>query len=1260
MPTAAAALFLAALGSCDSDPVVEPEPSLEIVPDSVTLTHIGERFAFSVRGGGGPESGAVRWSSRDTTVFVVDGNGSATARRNGVAYVHAADKKSADQALVQVRQAAAALETFGDAQRAAPGLSLLDPVGARVLDAGGTPVSGVAVRFEAQSRSGRVDPAVAWSDSLGLAPVEWTLGSEPGRQTLTVSTEGVAGVEIVATALEPEEAVASFEVRSGGDQWAWSGRTLAEPIVVSATDEGGRPVPGAAVRFEPEAGGRADPETAGSDSAGVASTAWTLGTAPGPQTLAISTGDHANVEIIATARDPDEAVASVEAVSGDDQWAVVRQALPDSVTVHVSDETGRPIWGAAVTFEPGVGSGWADPNATTTDSLGLASAVWTLGSELGAQRVGATAGSTTVTFEATAVSDEGVCNRTPAVSTEIARQLGAANCAEVTEDLLGGLTQLNLYRKGIRELRRGDFGGLPALGVLYLHENQLTELPRGVFDGLDGLRTLYLYENQLTELPPGILDALPELRSLSLGGNRLSELAPGLLANLTQLDALNLGHNQLSELPSGIFAGLSRLRRLSLDYNQLPELPSGIFRGLSGLRELNLGRNRLTAIATAEFANLGGLERLALDYNELQELPSDLFNGLTQLKNLGLNGNRLTSLPEGIFDGLSRLEHVWLRANRLTELPPQLFADKPALIRIQLGNNELTELPPELFSETQALRRLLLHGNRLSVLPPDIFAGLDSLTRLDLDANALVELPSGIFRGTPRLAHLSLMWNQLEELPRGVFTGLSQLEWVTLRGNPGEDFGVEPEFVRVDAGDPLAPGPARLVVRVPLGAPFAFDMPVSVQRGKASRDFVSFLPGDSVSAPITVSASGAGATHVGFGPPPRMTAEGYTGLELVRGEELVLFAETDNRSPVARSRVRAHRLQDEGPSADVMLSDYFGDPDGDSLGYRVATTESGVVNARIDEGILWLDPLSVDTTEVEVTASDPDGLRATQRFLTWVVPAPDSNAFNIELYFEPGFTPEEEDTIRRAADRWMEVVTGDLPDVPLDGLQELIEYQGFPRSVGVIDDLLIEMTLSADQGAAAATAGVSGRREESGHAFLAGASYDLGYVRDRSREVLYELALHEIGHVLGIGGWNGIDRFRRGGTDDPHFAGPLAVAAFNAAGGETYSDGKVPLEDRIPVVGIHWRQRVIPRDVMAPYGDSLLTAITVQTLADLGYEVDVNKADPYTLPGPAQGDVRGWGADAEGAVAELFTDDVIEGPVVVVDRDGKVVRVIRP
>ncbi len=1135
LPVAAAAVFLAVLGSCDSDPVVEPEPSLEIVPDSVTLTHIGAQFAFTVRGGE-----AVRWNSLDLAVFTVDADGTVTARGNGTAQVRAWTPESSDHALVRVQQLADVLETFGEGQRAAAGLSLIEPVGVRVLDAGGAPVSGMAVRFEVDLGGGRVEFAEVLSDSTGLAGVEWTLGPEPGPQTLVVSAEGVASVQIAATALELDEAVASFEVPSGGDQWAWSGRALPEPVVVQARDEGGRPLRGATVRFQPDAGGRADPGTAVSDSAGVASTAWTLGTAPGSQTLTVSAGGNARVQVMATARDPNEAVASVEAISGEDQWAVAGHALPDSVAVLVTDETGRPVWGATVTFEPEVGSGRVDPGIATTDSLGLVAAVWTLGSGLGNQRMGVAAGGTTLTFEATAVSNEGVCNRTPAVSGEIAASAGLGSCAEVTAHDLGRLTWLGLGTKGIRKLRSGDFDGLVSLRGVILTHNQLEELPPDLFKGLSSLSKLWLGFNPLGELPPDIFAGLTNLSELVLSAAGLTMLPPGVFHDLASLERLYLDDNSLESLPPGVFAALSELKVLYLSENKLMELPPGLLQPMRRLELLFAGRNHLARV------------------------PEGVFKGLSRLKTLDLTTNWIRELSPRAFEGLSSLEGIRLETNRLRSLPPRLFA------------------------------------------------------------------------------------------------GLSSLEYVRLYGNPGIPFPVHAYLVRADTSDLLAPGPARVEFRVPSGAPFAFRVPLSVQRGSVSRGFLSVEVGDTASLAVDVTPAGAGAVHISLGAPPS-PPEGFNEFRVVAGEPIALFAEAGNRPPVIRSVIPAHRLQVSGPAAEVALAEHFDDPNGDSLVYEVESDDPRVAVARIEGGTLWLDPGAVDTTEVEVTATDPDGLRAVQRFQTWVIPAPDPSTFNIELIFGPGFTEEARAEIRRAAARWMEVVVGDLPDVPVDGEgpETCTNRAPTPRLTGVVDDLLIYMHLRPGDGRSIGLATVCTRREESGLAII-GANWFSGVFHSSPySSTFYETALHEIGHVLGIGYWKIEDLHT-----DPHFPGPLAVAAFDASGGEGYVGAKVPVEDQTTLGGsgkwIHWRRRVMPDDVMSIGSGKLVTVITAQALADLGHVVDVTKADPYKLPGQAQRYVGGLAADSEAAVTESMADDLIRGPVEVVDEEGKVVRVIRP
>lgn len=1137
---AGAALFLAALEACDPGGVAEPEASLEIVPDSVTLTHIGQRFAFTVRGGGGTGSGQVRWSSRDTTVFVVDGNGSATARGSGSAYVQAADLKSADQALVQVRQVAAALEAFGEGQQAARGLSPPDPVGVRVLDAGGAPVSGVAVRFEAGEGGGRVEPGVVHSDNAGLSAAQWTLGPEPGRQTLAVSAEGVAEIEIAATALEPDEAVASFAVQSGEGQWAWTERPLAEPVVVRAEDEGGRPVPGATVRFGPEAGsGRADPETVATDSVGVASTSWTLGTTHGLQTLSVSTGG-VTLEVTATARDPDGAVALIETHSGEQQWALAGHALPDPVSVRVVDEGGEPVWGATVRFEPRAENGRTDPGTAATDSLGLASTVWTLGTTLGTQQLGVTASGAKVTFEATAVSDKGVCNRTPVVGAEIARTARVGSCAEVTEEMLGRITVLRLGSKGITRLRGADFEGLTAM------------------------RSLFLTVNQLEDLPPDLFQGLPSLSKLWLG------------------------FNPLGELPPDIFAGLTNLAELALSTSGLATLPPGVF------------------------DDLAGLERLYLDDNSFESLPPDAFTAMSELKVLYLSGNELRELPGGLLKPTAQLELLFAKSNHLTRVPEGVFEGLSELKTLDLTNNQIEDLSPGAFEDLSSLEGIRLSTNYLWSLPPRLFAGLSSL------------------------------------------------KYVRLFGNPGIPFPVQAHLVRADTADLLAPGPARVELRVPGGAPFAFRVPLSVQRGSASSGFLAVAVGDTVGRAVEVTPAGTEAVHLSLGAPP-IPPEGFNEFRVVAGDPIVLFAEAGNRTPVIRSVIPAHRLQASGPTAGLALAEHFGDPDGDSLVYEAESGDPRVAGARIEGGTLWLEPGAVDTTEIEVTATDPDGLLAIQRFRTWVVPAPDPGAFNIELIFGPGFTEEAKAEIRRAAKRWTEVVVGDLPDVPVDG--EGPEYctnrAPTPRLTGVVDDLLIYMHMRPGDGRAIGSATECSRREESGLAIIGANWFSDVFHSPPHSYTFHGTAMHEIGHVLGIGDWEIKDW-----DNDPHFPGPLAVAAFDAAGGEGYAGAKVPVEDQATLGGggkwIHWRRRVMPDDVMSLGSGKLVTAITVQALADLGHEVDVSKADPYTLPTQAQGDVGGGSVDAGGVELEVLADDVIRGPVEVVDRDGKVVRVIRP
>ena len=105
---------------------------------------------------------------------------------------------------------------------------------------------------------------------------------------------------------------------------------------------------------------------------------------------------------------------------------------------------------------------------------------------------------------------------------------------------------------------------------------------------------------------------------------------------------------------------------------------------------------------------------------------------------------------------------------------------------------------------------------------------------------------------------------------------------------------------------------------------------------------------------------------------------------------------------------------------------------------------------------------------------------------------------------------------------------------------------------------------------------------------------------------------------------------------DSHMNAQLVVAAFNAAGGGGYSGARVPLENGAMrgISDAHWRESVFGDEVMTPYvtGDSQpLSRITLEALYEVGYELDVMMADPFTLaaarPARPRGPKRYYGMD---------------------------------
>jgi hypothetical protein len=267
---------------------------------------------------------------------------------------------------------------------------------------------------------------------------------------------------------------------------------------------------------------------------------------------------------------------------------------------------------------------------------------------------------------------------------------------------------------------------------------------------------------------------------------------------------------------------------------------------------------------------------------------------------------------------------------------------------------------------------------------------------------------------------------------------------------------------------------------------------------------------------------------------------------------------------------------------------------------------------------------------------------------------------------------------RNAAARWDAVIADDLADVPLqaDSLRagECGEGSFMLPPGTVIDDVLIFASLVSMDGPGGTLAAAgpclvrqAGSQLAVGDLPVVGAVLvDVADVGSLGGERLTATATHEIGHVLGIGTlWNAFGLLRLPSLTsvslDTHFAGENARVGFNAIGGQGYASARVPVENDVAAgpgtVNAHWRETVFDDELMTGYLDLdktvfPLSEVTVRSLADLGYTVNVSAADPFSLT------VASAAAAAGGARVRSLRrfDDRLEVPIRGISRSGRIRR----
>jgi hypothetical protein len=318
------------------------------------------------------------WTTGDSSIATVLADGSVIAHGPGRTMVSVVVGKLVTHSTIIVKQKVASVEVgraTGDSTIVLPEGAELQ-LRARGVDARGHEIDGLAATWHID------DNSVAALDSGGVIT-----GRNAGRTIVSARIDGVSarkGVSVVTPAT-------AIGLVAGSNQRALAGKTLAQALVVRATNRKGGPASGKRVIFRlAEGQGAVDPATALTDADGRARATWTLGSFPGRQTLLASVENVDSALSIQAEADPVAGNTRVAALA-DHFSAHAGDELPDSIAIRVTDSSGRVLPDVPVRWTLMEGGSIHAENPRT-DSLGMVTARWTLARKTGPQRLRAQVG----------------------------------------------------------------------------------------------------------------------------------------------------------------------------------------------------------------------------------------------------------------------------------------------------------------------------------------------------------------------------------------------------------------------------------------------------------------------------------------------------------------------------------------------------------------------------------------------------------------------------------------------------------------------------------------------------------------------------------------------------------------------------------------------------------------------------------------------------------------------------------------------------
>ena len=297
-----------------------------------------------------------------------------------------------DLALPNQGQPAGMTVARGNRQSGTIGEPLVDSLVVKVVDRFGDPVNGAEVTWTAEVGGG-VNPPTSVTSADGQAGTQRVLGVAVGTYVTTATLVGMEDppdpVVFLATGVAARLAL-TVEPPAA----AASGVPLDPQPVLQLQDPDGNAIAreGVVVTAQIGAGGGTldGATTATSDAAGqVAFADLAVRGAPGTRQLIFAAEGFASAA--ATVALGVGSPASIEAVAGAEQTAVVGTAVATAPSVVVRDDDGNPLAGIPVTFRVTGGGGALNGANPVTGADGVAAiGGWTLGQKSGANTVAAT------------------------------------------------------------------------------------------------------------------------------------------------------------------------------------------------------------------------------------------------------------------------------------------------------------------------------------------------------------------------------------------------------------------------------------------------------------------------------------------------------------------------------------------------------------------------------------------------------------------------------------------------------------------------------------------------------------------------------------------------------------------------------------------------------------------------------------------------------------------------------------------------------